>query len=213
MRLNIFDRTPRTVLEITLGICLLTPSLVSRIFGQAQVYPEPRQMEILENGFTLNDQALIVLPRQASKNDSFLANLLEAELVDRYGLALRTEHLSALPASRHAILMGSMNNPLVKEYCSRHRLQVTDSQPGPEGYVLQVSENLVLIAGSDEAGAFYGLQSLRQLIEKGESGMKIRGIRIRDWPYKPFRGIKLYLPGHQNIPFFRRFVRNLMALY
>ncbi len=77
----------------------------------------------------------------------------------------------------------------------------------------EVSENLVVIAGSDEAGAFYGLQSLRQLIEKSAPGVGIDGVRIRDWPYKPFRGIKLYLPGRQNIPFFKRFVRNFMALY
>ena len=36
---------------------------------------------------------------------------------------------------------------------------------------------------------------------------------MRDWPAKPFRGIKLYLPGHENIAYFKRFVRDFMALY
>jgi hypothetical protein len=36
---------------------------------------------------------------------------------------------------------------------------------------------------------------------------------VRDWPDKPFRGIKLYLPGRNNIPFFKRFIRDFMALY
>lgn len=29
----------------------------------------------------------------------------------------------------------------------------------------------------------------------------------------PFRGVKLYLPGHENIAYFKRFVRDVMALY
>ena len=96
--------------------------------------------------------------------------------------------------------MGSIQNPLVKDYCSRHHLKVTDRQPGPEGYVLQVSENLVLIAGSDEAGAFYGLQSLPQLVDKQTVETRVVGARIRDWPYKSFRGIKLYLPASKIFP-------------
>jgi hypothetical protein len=170
-------------------------------------------MEVLDTRFPLDGQAVIVLPPMASENDSFLARFLVAELADRYGIALKAERLATLPPDRRAILMGSIANPLVKEYCLQHQIDVTNQQPGPEGYVLQVSENLVVIAGSDEAGAFYGLQSLRQLIEKSSAGVGIDGARIRDWPYKPFRGIKLYLPGHQNIPFFKRFVRNFMALY
>jgi hypothetical protein len=170
-------------------------------------------MEVLNTRFPLDSQIVVVLPPQASESDLFLARFLVAELADRYGLALKTERLATLPTDRRAILMGSIANPLVKEYCLRRQVDVTDKQPGTEGYVLEVNENLVVIAGSDEAGAFYGLQSLRQLIGKSSTGLGIDGARIRDWPYKPFRGIKLYLPGHQNIPFFKRFVRNFMALY
>ena len=43
--------------------------------------------------------------------------------------------------------------------------------------------------------------------------MQIRGVHIRDWPEKQFRGIYLYLPGRDNIPYFKRFIRDYMALY
>jgi len=98
-------------------------------------------MEVLKTNFPLDGAALVVLPLQASRNDSFLATFLAAELADRYGVAPKTEHLATLPAGRRAILMGSIQNPLVKDYCSRHHLKVTDRQPGPEGYVLQVSSS------------------------------------------------------------------------
>ena len=108
--------------------------------------------------------------------------------------------------------MGSIANPLVKEYCARNHLQVTKDDPGPEGYVLHVGEKVVLVAGSDDRGAFYGLQSLRQLAKK-DPGLAIPAVIVRDWPHKSFRGIKLYLPGHENVAFFKRFLRDFMAPY
>jgi hypothetical protein len=114
---------------------------------------------------------------------------------------------------RRFILMGAITNPLVKAYCAAHQIPVSASIPGSEGYWLNVTPDAVVIAGSDAAGAFYGLQSVRQLIESGDEGLQIPGVRVRDWPYSRFRGIKLYLPGRDNIGFFKRFVRDYMALY
>src|SRR5678815_795152 len=68
------------------------------------------------------------------------------------------------------------------------------------------------IRDRDDAGAFFGLQSLRQLIDAGE-GKKIQGIKVLDWPSFPFRAIKVYVPGPDNIAFFKRFLRDFMALY
>ena len=79
--------------------------------------------------------------------------------------------------------------------------------------MLRVDRRAVLIAGSDDRGAFYGLQSFRQMVERGEQGLQIAVALVRDWPDKEFRGVKLYLPGRNNIPFFRRFVRDFMARY
>src|SRR5579885_3574121 len=72
---------------------------------------------------------------------------------------------------------------------------------------------IAVVAGRDEAGAFYGLQSLRQLMKRDDGGVRLPGVRIRDWPFLPFRGIKMYLPGRENIGYFKRFVRDVMALY
>lgn len=173
------------------------------------VFPKPRSIEILTEKLKLGERVPILLPGQPSAGDLLLARLLTAELSDRYGVALQTERVPALPASGSFILMGIAANPLVKQYLARHK------QPPPEseGYALKVNQQSAVVAGTDEAGAFYGLQSLRQLIERTSEGASIRGAEIRDWPFLPFRGIKLYLPGHENIPYFKRFVRDVMALY
>lgn len=176
------------------------------------IFPLPQEIELLENHFNLDEQTSILLPTGASEKDRFLARFLVAELSDRYGLAVKTAPVSRLPTGQPFILIGSIANPLVRQYCAERRLAITAQKPGPEGYFLQVDERAVVIAGSDERGAFYGLQSLRQLIEKRDQALRIRGARVRDWPYKPFRGVKLFLPGRENIPFFKRFVRDFMAL-
>jgi len=56
-------------------------------------------------------------------------------------------------------------------------------------------------------------QDLEQLVERTGGDTRIRGVQIRDWPVMPFRAVKLYVPGHENIAYFKRFVRDVMALY
>jgi len=116
-------------------------------------------------------------------------------------------------ADARVILMGSIQNPLIRQYCAQMGLDGNNQIPGPEGYILRTEKNVVLVAGSDTRGAFYGLQSLRQLVFKETNQVKIRGVRVRDWPEKQFRGLYLFLPGRDNIPFFKRFIRDYMALY
>ena len=112
-----------------------------------------------------------------------LARLLSAELSSRHGLALHQESVAHIPTGRPFVLIGTFDNPLVREYRATHGLYVSAAQPGPEGYVLSVTSNEVVIAGSDERGAFYGLQSLRQLVESDSTGVHVPGVQIRDWPY------------------------------
>jgi len=189
------------------GYCLIA------IAGEQQmIFPLPQEMVVLENHFKLDEKTLILIPEEASENDLFLAHLLVAELSDKYGLALNIEYKSKVPSDKNVIIMGSVDNPLVKEYCTQQHLEVTAENPGFEGYVLNVNKNTVIIAGCDVRGAFYGLQSLRQLIKK-DGELRIQCVHVRDWPNMPFRGVRLYIPGSENIPFFKRFLRDFMALY
>ena len=183
------------------GLCLGT--------SDPPVFPAPRHIEIRADGLKLDESVPILLAERPSADDLFLARFLTAELSDRYGLALSTRKAASLPERGPFILMGSISNPLVREYCRRHELPTTKK----EGYLLQVDRGAAVAAGADNAGAFYGLQSLRQLIAHTGGGVRVQGTLIRDWPGQPFRGLKLYLPGRANIAYFKRFVRNVMALY
>ena len=53
-----------------------------------------------------------------------------------------------------------------------------------EGYFMKVTEKEVIIAGNDEKGLFYGVQTLLGMMAEG----KLEACTITDWPDVPFRG-------------------------
>lgn len=174
--------------------------------AEIRVFPPPREVKPSAAQFLL-DGAAIALPANAAASDRHLARTLQAELSDRYGLAVPVVPADKLQSGARAILMGEASNPAIRARMTPLGMRTTEA----EGYTLDVSRSLVLVAGTDTRGAFYGLQTLRQLI--APDGKSIPGVRINDWPATSFRGLRIYLPGHENIPFFKRFVRDFMALY
>ncbi len=176
------------------------------------IFPLPQKIQLTEASFTLDEKITILTPQKPGDNDIFLASFLIRELSDKYGIALKTVKSDALPAKGRFVLMGRFDNPLVSRYLKLNNLTVSEKNPGSEGYYLEVSADRIIIAGSDDAGAFYGLQSLRQLIDAG-GGKSVQGLKVTDWPAFPFRAIRLYVPGPENVAFFKRFMRDFMSLY
>jgi len=176
------------------------------------VFPIPQEAEYTDELFELNQETVVLLPEHPQQHDRFLAQLLVAELAELYDRVLETQYADGLSGRKNFILIGSVSNPLVREYAALHNIPVSSGNPGREGYFLEVSKAGAAILGSDEPGTFYGLQSLRQLINNSDAE-NIRCARIRDWPHMPFRGIHMYIPGPENIMFYKRFIRDFMAYF
>jgi len=178
------------------------------------IFPIPQELTFLDDTITIDEDTRIVVPLNATTHDIYLAKFLVREMSDTYGLALGIDYAQKLPnAKNKLILMGTTSNPLINRYCIENNIKVTPENPGPEGYVLTINKKVIVIAGSDEQGAFYGLQSLRQVIEQKNKLVYAPGLHVRDWPRMKFRAIRMYIPGPENIPFFKRFLQDFMALY
>jgi hypothetical protein len=190
----------------------LFPYSIKAIAKDPLIFPIPQQLEVTDGFFIMDETVSIILPRNANEKDISLARFLIRDLSDKYGISLKTEKCTDIPKNKKVVIMGTFENPLIKKYGNDSNLNITKKNPGTEGYVLQVSENKIVVAGYDDQGAFFGLQSLRQLMQAG-NGKKIQEVKVRDWPNMPFRAIRLYVPGPENIPFFKRFIRDFMALY
>jgi len=59
----------------------------------------------------------------------------------------------------------------------------------PQGYELTIDDSGVHIVASTPAGVFYGVQTLRQILV--QTGERLPGLRITDWPDFPNRGVML----------------------
>ncbi|MBI5009434.1 MAG: hypothetical protein HZB98_07270 [Bacteroidia bacterium] len=176
------------------------------------IFPVPREQKVTNDVFTVDETISVLVPVNAVEQDILLARSIIRELSDKYGVAVKLATANDLPSKGKIILMGSQSNILIREYCRRNNLLLTGEKPGKEGYILHVKNDIIVVAGQDDQGAFYGLQSLRQLLIRG-NGKKVQGIEVTDWPVMPFRGIRLYVPGPENIAFYKRFIRDFMALY
>lgn len=208
---NLFNESVLFRLAFMFIISLPLPTSVSAA-DIPLIFPIPQEQKVTSETFIVDETISVIVPENANEQDISLARNLVRELSDKYGIALKISTADSVTAKGRKILMGTTNNPLILKYCTDNNLILTEKKPGPEGYILHVKNDIIVVAGWDNHGAFYGLQSLRQLLMKG-NGKIVQGIEVTDWPNLPFRAIRLYVPGPDNIAFFKRFLRDFMALY
>ena len=65
-----------------------------------------------------------------------------------------------------------------------------NTQIAPEGYVLNINQNAVNIEASSEAGFFYAIQTLAQMIDKS-AGRSLQACHITDYPRYEYRSLML----------------------
>ncbi len=110
------------------------------------------------------------------------------------------------------ITVGLLSNPAIKQLLTTRGVDVCPEVRRPGGYLLIADADGVLLAAHDATGAFYGSQTLVQLVIPLDGAPHFREIRIQDWPHKPIRGVHLYVPGREQIPFFKQFLEWLAAI-
>ncbi len=93
------------------------------------------------------------------------------------GEAIKLAKPEIAPKQKYKVTLGVKGDKEVKKYKKYIPEQA-------EGYYLKISQDGVIIAGSDERGLFYGIQSL---IREMESGI-YEEVAVSDWPDVPFRG-------------------------
>ena len=91
---------------------------------------------------------------------------------------------------------------------------------GGEGYELTVASNSVVVRAPQQAGLFYGAQTLRQLLppeifstNQVTMSWLMPCVQIRDWPRFPWRGLMLDVSRHfYNVDEVKR-ILDLMAMH
>lgn len=140
-----------------LGACLWCTVLMNPTVATAQrIAVQPVPQEVQMGGRTLSFPTALHLVGGDEAN-VHAVELLRSLLPDAVPCS------SASAAGRqYRILIGEKNDKSVKKY----RRQIP---PHAEGYYLSVGEKEIVVAGYDERGTYYGVQTLRQLLSSALS--------------------------------------------
>ena len=189
------------------------PAQTSLRAEETGIFPIPFSVSMREGRFHIAEDVVIVTPSDASANELSVAKALRDELADWFGLILKVRSDSALPPGKRAIVIGNAERPLIRTAITSAGRQSIESTSLPEAYVLRIGTDLAVLSGVDSRGVRYGLQSLKQLLDSDAGRLTLPCLDVVDHPQKPFRGVKLYLPGPQNISFFKRFIRDFVVAH
>jgi hexosaminidase len=95
-------------------------------------------------------------------------------------------------------------------------LKIDGAVKGKESYELDVTKNDIILNGADQAGLFYGVQSLLQLAYSGKNGAKdcsIQCMQVKDAPSFVWRGMHLDVCRHFFSAEFVKRTIDMLAMY
>jgi len=169
--------TRQLVVALALSLTLTDPAKAQ---APPALVPQPREIEARAS-MPLRGGVRIVRPANAA--DRLAAADLADALRER-GVRVPTE--GATGAVRVTLLR--LAHPAARRLLDAHHLRFEPAMRG-EGYVLVADGGRVTVVGATAAGVFYGVQTLKQLVEGTGARARLRGARVRDWPAMRYRGL------------------------
>lgn len=159
---------------------------------EPQIIPKPQEQTILEGQFVLDSKVGLQFEDAFQVSADFLKGFVESDTL----IQLKSENAKRTIAF------------------------IKDETIKPEGYHLNISENSIEIKASSDAGAFYAVQSLRQLLpvsfENGtfqEPKVAIQCLTIQDEPRFAYRGMHLDVCRHMfSVEFVKKYIDALAML-
>ena len=120
----------KMVLSATVFVSLIAWTMELHAIEKPLIFPIPQKMEITGDIFDLDESVTILVPEEKKDEDLFLARFLVRELSDKYGIAVNIESGNHIPVDRKVVVMGSINNPLIKQFIKESKLDIIEKSPG-----------------------------------------------------------------------------------
>lgn len=187
--MNVFRQTTQVLIYTTL-ILLLTACFNNKKTPLSpSIIPVPNEQVINEGVFLLNNNTKLIYDEDLKNVAEFFKSYIEK-------------------GNKIQLNKGSKNNINFK---------VDTTISNDEGYELKISPKEILIAAKNSKGAFYGFQSLRQLLptdfeKSNESEFAIQCLEIKDAPQFGYRGMHLDVGRHFfSVDFIKKYI-DLMSI-
>ncbi|MDF2441517.1 MAG: hypothetical protein JWN98_2501 [Abditibacteriota bacterium] len=168
-----------------------------------QIIPRPQRLQAAPlPPFQLNAKTRILI----------LAPRGEIRLTRAVQKLLREERRLTTPAPRvrhhdQAWARIEIGRPALRTSADRHKVLWWSHK---EGYFLRATPGGIEITSPSAQGAFYGLQTLAQLLEPHQSGALCPAVTIEDWPSLPFRGVH-WFPSASGAGFHKKMIERVLS--
>src|SRR5882724_1356732 len=149
----------------------------------AQIIPAPKQLTLGEGSFSIRD-ARVVLGDNKSVEDQFAAQDFIDDLKATAGISLSLSKGQA----RRDILVGRIDLLPIAQALKRAGAE-PPATLNEEGYMIVANADHVIVAGNTNAGTFYGLQTLKQLVRGDGANALVPAVKIVDWPTMRWRAV------------------------
>ena len=177
---------PRNSLLLLIA-CLLVSSLASA--QDLKLVPEPKQVQKREGRFTITPKTRIVINAAHADDDRTAAETLVEEIEAAIGQKLKITTARSVPKSGAIYLARVGDDKRLASTLEASSLAI-DEKFNEEGYVLDSNTERVIVAARTGEGVFYGAQTLRQLIHRGEANQaNVPAVAVKDWPAMRWRGV------------------------
>ncbi|RKT83792.1 hyaluronoglucosaminidase [Saccharopolyspora antimicrobica] len=153
--------------------------------GLPQVTPQPKEMRRLGDDIAVRGKAEVVVDQLVDQPTRALVEQV-LRMAGASDVVVREEGQPPAEDAELRIEIGARGSQAVAQGLGGFDLAAPAKLP-PEGYALAGrggTDPAVVIGASDAAGAYYGVQTLRQLASPG----RIAGVGIIDHPDMPLRG-------------------------
>ena len=176
------------------------------------IIPKPQHLAAKPGGFLIKADTRIVMNAKPSARDTATATLLRRKVWDMTGQLLKIVKSGPKVSTKNVIAIGdpAKNKVLASIVASWPEAKGKASKS--EGYLLGIRDSSIVIRGFDQAGTFYGCQTLIQIMEY-YGHRKIAGLFCYDYPYAKWRGMYFRVRGKFDVPFTKQIISEIVARY
>lgn len=154
------------------------------------IIPAPESLTVNDGHFTLNNTTIISNGDDFTHSYQFLKTFLEQGTQRKWETNYATENVI--------------------------NIEYDDTIKHPEGYSLNIDNHQILIKASTDAGAFYAVQSLIQLMPvhfSNPTEIHLPAVTIKDEPRFKYRGMHLDVSRHMfDVDFIKKYINAMASL-
>ena len=170
--------------------------------------PEPKSYRDHGQSWTLkhNNQAAIVIGRQATEPERYAAERLQTHIERRFKQRVPILTETAVPETVLQLFL--LGQPATNDWVARlyqsNKTNLGPSAPGEDGFVIEMLQDgprqVALVGGSNARGVIYGQDALFDLMRGEKGGIRIPVVSVRDWPSIAWRGRPHSVLHHHLVP-------------